>query len=84
MPRGIPNRGAVFVATETFACEVDGVPTMVHAGQTRVRDGHPLLEVHRGYFQPVDARVTFEVEQATAAPGEKRGAPAAAKSGDVE
>lgn len=71
MPRR--TKSDVFVAKETFACEIDGVPTMVHGGQTRVREGHPLLDSYRDYFESADTGIQFEVEQATAAPGEKRG-----------
>lgn len=79
MPRGIPNsrRDAVWVAKETFACEVDGEQITVFAGTTRVREGHPLLDIYRGSFESTDTDVHFDVEQATAAPGEKRGAPTA-------
>lgn len=75
MPRGVPrNQGdVIYVATETFACEVDGSPVIVHAGETRVREGHSLLDTYRQSFKPADSGVHFDVEQATAAPGEKRG-----------
>ncbi len=78
MPRGIPGSraDAVWVATETFACEVDGAGVIVHAGETRVREGHPMLDAYRGSFQLADQGIHFDtVEQATAAPGERRGTP---------
>lgn len=77
MPRGVPNRGrdAVWVARETFVCSLDGVQEVVHAGVTRVREGHRMLEAYRSYFEPVDTGVHYEVEQATSGPGEKRGDP---------
>jgi hypothetical protein len=77
MPRGIAGSKAdsVWVATETFACEIDGVGVVVHAGETRVREGHPMLDTYRTSFKLADQGVHFEVEQATAAPGEKRGSP---------
>jgi hypothetical protein len=71
------NTGNVWVAKETFACEIDGEQIIVQAGQTRAREGHPLLDTYREMFEPADTGVAFEVEQATAAPGEKRGAPSA-------
>lgn len=67
------REGAVFVANTTFACDLDGSPEVVHAGKTRVRAGHPLLTRYRSYFDPVESGVQFDVEQATAAPGERRG-----------
>ncbi len=78
MPRGIPGSraDAVWVATTTFACEVDGASVIVHEGQTRVREGHPMLDAYRESFQLADQGVQFDTtEQATAAPGEKRGTP---------
>ena len=78
MPQGIPNSksDSVWVATESFACEVDGAGVIVHAGQTRVREGHPMLDTYRQSFKLADQGLHFDtVEQATAAPGEKRGTP---------
>ncbi len=67
----------MWVARETFACEIDGEQIIVQAGETRVREGHKMLEVYRGMFEPTDQGVHFDVEQATAAPGELRGSPEA-------
>lgn len=66
---------SVYVATESFVADMDGVPTVVHKGVTRVRAGHPLLKVHGAFFEPVDQTVAYEVdvEEATAEPGRKRG-----------
>ncbi len=59
------------VANESFSASVDGVDRAFHAGQTRVSaewlDAHPSL-AH--LFDPMTFH--FDVEQATAAPGEKR------------
>lgn len=63
----------VFVANTTFATQVDGTPVVVRKGRDRVRRGHELLRDHPGFFDPVDLEVTYDVEQATQAPGEKRG-----------
>lgn len=65
----------VYVARESFVCEVDGTVYTVTRGE-RVRRGHPLLRAQAGSFESVDSTVTYDmpdVEQATAAPGEKRG-----------
>lgn len=62
----------IYVAKNGFACEIDGEEVRVAQGE-RVRVGHPLLRSHAGFFEPVDAEIHYDVEQATAAPGEKRG-----------
>lgn len=76
MPRRNQEDG-VYVATVDFMCDIDGQQEVVYAGRTRVRAGHKLLERYAENFQPVDTGVHYEVEQATASPGEKRGVPAA-------
>lgn len=63
--------GKIYVATEDFVADLDGVPIEVHKGRTRVREGHALLKGREELFAPIT--VDFEVERATAAPGEKRG-----------
>lgn len=58
----------LYIARETFWFK----DQLVTAGQTRIREGHPLLKSHGGAFEPVAASRGFDVEQATAAPGERR------------
>lgn len=65
----------VYVATESFSTEIDGEHYAVVMKKTRVREGHPLLEQNRNYFKPVEENVTYDLETATAAPGESRGGP---------
>lgn len=62
--------GGVFVPRESFTAEVDGVEVAFVKDSTRVREGHPILERLGHLFEPI--KVDYEVEQATAAPGEKR------------
>jgi hypothetical protein len=63
-----------YSATETFATELDGVPVVVHRNEN-VRAGHPLIEANPDKFKPLEVTTRWEtVEQATAAPGEKRAA----------
>jgi hypothetical protein len=62
----------VFVATESFSTEIDGESIVVQRDKTRVREGHPILKACPDYFKPLEDGITFEVERATAAPGEKR------------
>jgi hypothetical protein len=61
----------IYVARESFSCELDGVPVFVTAGE-RVRAGHKLLRQQASFFEPADETVRYDVEQATAAPGERR------------
>ena len=66
----------LFVAKEAFSgTDADGVPFVVNAGQT-IREGHPLLKGREVYVEEL-SKADWEyddapVEQATAAPGEKR------------
>jgi hypothetical protein len=76
MPRGIPNKRkepepTIYVARSSGVVRIDGVLTNYYAGTTRVRAGHPLLKAAPGKFEPMT--LDYETEQATAAPGEKRG-----------
>jgi hypothetical protein len=62
----------VYVATDGFAAEIDGERYVVGKGEL-VRAGHPLIRAQPGFFRPADTAVRYDVEQATAAPGELRG-----------
>jgi hypothetical protein len=69
------SKEQVYVAKDSGHAEVEGVPYTFHKGITRVRGGHPLTKI-KGFeniFEPVDDAVHYDVEQATKAPGEKRG-----------
>jgi hypothetical protein len=68
-------------AKEGFATMFDGEQTFIAAGEL-VRAGHPILKRREDLFEPVSSFGRFdtdsgdeqpEVEQATAAPDEKRG-----------
>ncbi len=65
------SKADIYVAKHSFAAEVDGESVFVNAGE-RVRSGHPLLAAQGDFFEPVDQTVHYDVEQTTAAPGEKR------------
>ncbi len=64
------REGRLYVATETFA--IDGHRTITK-NVTRVREGHPLLTQYPQFFRVADAHYEWDVEQATAGPGEGRG-----------
>lgn len=67
-----PEPGEILVAIESFSKSYAGSDHHFTAGQTRVRSGHPILRGVEHLFKPVEAH--YEVEAATAAPGERRGA----------
>lgn len=46
----------ILVCKTSAMIEIDGVPTPVHAGQTRVRRGHPLLERYGDLFEPIQVQ----------------------------
>lgn len=60
----------VYVCKESAAFEWAGDMVVVNKGVTRVRAGHPMLAAHPELFEEIT--VHYDVEQATAAPGEKR------------
>lgn len=67
-----PRRGEIYVATESFSCEIDGHPVTVNKGE-RVREGHGLLKAYPAAFQRIsDQPVKYDIEDASAAPGMKR------------
>lgn len=70
MARAKHGDGSVWVATESFTADLDGAPVTIVAGHTRVDDGHELVTRYPQFFERMEAH--FKVEQATAAPGEKR------------
>lgn len=61
------------MATESFVTTIDGTPQQVSKGDL-VHPDHPILRGRESLFAPAKGHVRFDVEQATAAPGEKRGA----------
>jgi hypothetical protein len=65
-----PEGRKVYVPTDSFGGEVDGIPRVFKKDITRVREGHPLLVKYGHLFREI--RVDYEWEQATNAPGEQR------------
>jgi hypothetical protein len=71
----------LMIATASFwAMHPDGTPYVVQDGRTLLWSDHPAVGENPHYFKPVIAtyetpgHVEGRIEQATAAPGEKRGA----------
>lgn len=60
----------ILEATTSFVALVDGKEYIVHQGRTHLQANHPLVAINPDNFKPVP--LTFGVEQATEAPGEKR------------
>lgn len=63
------SKGKLYSAKETFC--PDGV-TVVRAGSL-IREGHPWLRQFPSLFKEAEPQFDWDVEQATAAPGERRG-----------
>lgn len=61
----------LYQAKESFVTMLEGEQTSVAAGDL-VRAGHPLLKGREDLFKPAENWIRFDVEQATATPGEKR------------
>lgn len=59
----------VYAPIEPFVAEIDQAE-VTFTEYTFVREGHPILEKYGHLFRPL--RVQYDVEQATAAPGERR------------
>lgn len=72
------GRGIVFVPVDSFSAKLsDGVDWPFHAYKTTIREGHEALSKLPHMFVPITcdyevANSEPRVEQATAAPGEKR------------
>lgn len=60
----------VYVCKESGAFEWNGDMVVVNKGVTRVRAGHPMLAAYPELFEEIT--VHYDVERATAEPGEKR------------
>lgn len=60
----------VYVCKESGAFVYNGQMVVVNKDVTRVRKGHPMLDQYPELFEPIT--VHYDVEQATAGPGEKR------------
>ncbi len=66
-------KNEVYIAKDSGSAEIKGEVYVFHKDVTRVRAGHPLLKAVPDAFHPVTDRIHYDVEQATKAPGEKRG-----------
>ena len=60
----------IYVPNDSFSAHIDGVDVAFVKDHTRVREGHPILRMYPHLFTVM--RVHYDVEAATAAPGEVR------------
>jgi hypothetical protein len=67
-----------YQAKESFVTMLNDEPTTVAKGDL-VHPDHPILKGREELFQPAEGHIRFDVEDATAAPGRKRG-----DTGDTE
>jgi len=74
----------VLVARESFSTTINGTKYNIVKGKHRVRAGHPLAVQNPQFFEAVADEVDFDIEQATKAPGEKRGKKQATKAPESE
>lgn len=68
-------KDTLFTPKADMIVEIDGAPTMLRKDADKIRSGHDLLRAFPDAFVEVEDGVTYDVEQATSAPAEKRGAP---------
>ena len=61
----------LYMANESFVVTLDREIVSVKKGDL-VRAGHPLLKGRERFFTRAENYVRFDMEQATAAPGESR------------
>lgn len=61
----------LYKSMHDFAVITDDEHVIVHKGDL-VRKGHPIMKGREQLFVPAEGYVRFDVEQATAGPGEKR------------
>jgi hypothetical protein len=69
------TKSGYYAANQGFATTFEGEPLFVKEGELVHKD-HPLLKGREELFEPAEQLTRFdrpEIEQATAAPGEKRG-----------
>ena len=67
--------GDILKALEAFTAEIDGTPENILGGEL-FEAAHPIVKKYPKLFGPISFRFPMKgskVEQATAAPGEKRG-----------
>lgn len=66
------STGQIYVAKDSGVASVPEYGEIVFTkGVTRIREGHPILKQLAPYFEPLT--VQYDIEDTTAAPGDKRG-----------
>jgi hypothetical protein len=72
-PKTSKAAAAVYVAKQTGITTIDGASFQFRSGVTHVTADDPAYKAHPELFSPVADKARPVVEQATKAPGEKRG-----------
>lgn len=67
------HHSEIYVAKDNFTAVIAGKEESFRGGVTRVRKGHAALKQLPDMFEALSLEVDYDVEQATAAPGEQRG-----------
>lgn len=67
------SASAIYVANATGVTTVDGAMFQFRSGVTHVSSDDPAYKAHPDLFSAVADKARPVIEQATAAPGEKRG-----------
>ena len=75
MPNNVVHaaEGRILIAKESFTHTFEGAVHVFVQGQSRVREGHPVLCGIEHLFEPILPQPGYDLEDASAAPGTKRG-----------
>lgn len=65
----------ILICKTSSVVDVDGVPTPIFAGRTRVRAGHQIAREHPELFEPIG--VDYEVDENTSSRTRDTGRPSA-------
>ena len=67
--------GEILIATETVLTEFEGENVYIYAGQTTVREGHPILKGREAMFIPVQVHYDLPEPKAKTPPPAPPAAP---------
>ena len=73
--------GEILIATETVLTQFEGENVYIYAGQTTVREGHPILKGREAMFIPVQVHYDLPEPKAKTPPPAPAAAPKKAGAG---